>query len=430
MKKFDLLHPVDQLVMIMNRIYGYGMTTTSGGNLSLKDENGDIWITPGAIDKGSLTRKDIIRVTSEGKIVGPHKPSSEFPFHKAIYEMRPDVKAVLHAHPPSLVSFSVIRQLPDTHLIPNAHLVVGKIGMAEYALPGSDELGNKIASVFKEGIDTVILENHGIVVAGEDLFQAFMRFETLDFCARLEISSKQIGEPVPLNDDQLNLVKKKQHVSMNEYIPQIYTSDEREARRQMCDLIRRAYDQQLFTSTQGTFSQRMENDSFIITPYMIDRKYIEERDIVRIDRGWREAGKTPSRSVMLHKQIFETHPEINSVIIAHPHHIMSFGIVHQQIDTRTIPESYIMLRDIPLLPFGTNFMHPEKIVETLSEKTPIVMIENDCIIVTGNSLLQAFDRLEVAEFTAKAVLATKHIGKMVPIENKEVDELIKAFKLA
>ena len=67
---FELLHPADQLVMLMERIYQYGMTTTSGGNLSILDENGDIWITPGSVDKGSLSRKDIIQVKPDGTIIG------------------------------------------------------------------------------------------------------------------------------------------------------------------------------------------------------------------------------------------------------------------------------------------------------------------------------------------------------------------------
>jgi len=427
--KFDLLHPADQIVMVMERIYGYGMTTTSGGNLSILDDNGDIWITPGGIDKGSLTRKDIMRITPNGTILGPHKPSVEFPFHKSVYEHRPDVKAVLHAHPPALVSFSIARKIPDTSLIPNAHLVCGEVGVARYAIPGSQELGENISEVLNQEIDTVILENHGIVIVGNDLFQAFMRFETLDFCARLEIKSHHIGMPVSLTQEQLALVKKKQHVPMNEFIPQEFSSDERESRHQMCELIHRAYDQMLFTSTQGTFSQRLNDESFLITPYLVDRKYIDAVDIVRIDRGWREAGKTPSRSVLLHKSIYETHPEINSVIIAHPPNIMAFGITRQPFDSRTIPESYLMLRKIPLVPFGTNFLEPEKITKTLSSKTPLVMIENDCLIVTGNSLLQAFDRLEVAEFSAKAVIAARDVGPLVPIGEKEIKALEETFQI-
>ena len=111
----NLIHPADQLVMFMERIYGYGMTTTSGGNLSILDDNGDIWITPGSIDKGSLTRNDMVCIKPDGTIVGNHKPSSEYPFHQRIYKARPDLKAVLHAHPPALVAFSIVRKMPDTN---------------------------------------------------------------------------------------------------------------------------------------------------------------------------------------------------------------------------------------------------------------------------------------------------------------------------
>jgi L-fuculose-phosphate aldolase len=146
--KFDLLHPADQLIQIMNRIYQGGMTTVSGGNLSILDDNDDIWITPSGIDKGTLTRADICRVTPDGNIYGPHKPSVELPFHATIYKHRPDLKAVLHAHPPALVAFSVARKLPDTRLVGNAHRTLGKITIASYAVPGSQTLGNNIAAEF------------------------------------------------------------------------------------------------------------------------------------------------------------------------------------------------------------------------------------------------------------------------------------------
>ena len=114
MKQLDtkLMHPAEQIKVIIGRIYRSGMTTPSGGNVSIMDDNGDMWITPSAIDKGSLTERDIICVKADGTIVGPHKPSSEYPFHKAIYQMRPGMRSVIHAHPPALVSFSITHQIP------------------------------------------------------------------------------------------------------------------------------------------------------------------------------------------------------------------------------------------------------------------------------------------------------------------------------
>lgn len=427
--KFNLLHPADQIVMIMQRIYDGGMTTTSGGNLSIKDEQGNIWISPGGVDKGSLTRKDIMCVTPDGEIIGPHKPSVEYPFHKKIYEVRPDAGAVLHAHPPALVAFSIVGEIPDTHIIPNAQLVCGKIDVAKYDIPGSAGLGEKIADKFSEGSDVVMMENHGLVTLGTDLFQAFMRFETLDFCARLNIKAKRLGSVNSLTQEQLAIAYTKSHVQMNEFIPNMFTSKEKEARREMCELIHRAYKQQLFTSTQGTFSCRLDDDSFLITPYGVDRKYIEPADIVRIDNDMREARKTPSRSVLLHRDIYEKHDDINAIIIAHPPNIMSFGISKVMFDSRTIPESYLMLRDVITMPFGVNIQNPEQINDTISSKVPVVMIENDSLLVTGKSLLQVFDSLEVAEYSAKALIAASVLGEFQPITQKEVDEFKEAFGL-
>ena len=92
--KYEYLHPRDELVLTMQRIYRYKMTTTSGGNLSILDENDDMWITPTGVDKGTLTPNDIMCVRADGTIEGLHRPSSEYPFHKAIYAVRRDLKAI------------------------------------------------------------------------------------------------------------------------------------------------------------------------------------------------------------------------------------------------------------------------------------------------------------------------------------------------
>ena len=183
MKKLDtqLMHPRDQITMIIDKIYKSGLTTTSGGNVSIIDDNGDMWVTPSAIDKGSLRPSDIMVIRRNGSIEGRHKPSSEYPFHKAIYECRPDIKAIIHAHPPALVSFSIVRQIPNTNVIPQAKNICGGIGYAPYQLPGSVGLGKVIADEFKKGFEAVIMENHGTVVGGKNLSDAFQRFEPSNF---------------------------------------------------------------------------------------------------------------------------------------------------------------------------------------------------------------------------------------------------------
>ncbi len=427
--RFDLLHPADQLVMIMDRIYQYGMTTTSGGNLSIKDSNGDIWITPSGIDKGTLTRKDIMRVKPDGTIIGNHKPSVELPFHQTIYKLRPDLRAVLHAHPPTLVAFSLARKIPNIRLMPSVSSVCGEVVMAKYEVPGSQKLGDYIAEEFAKGYNTVLMENHGVVCGAKDLFHAFMAFETLDFCGRLEIDANKLGTPRSLESQQISFNNNKPIPVMDQFVSRAVSSEECEVRREMCVLIHRSYDQRLFNSTQGTFSQRLSDGSFIITPYLVDRKYIEPADLVRIKNGMCEAGKNPSRSAELHQRIYDKHPEIGSIIIAHPPAIMAFACTDAEFDSRTIPESYINLRDVGRVGYGYSTTNVEETADMLCAKCPAIIVENQCVIVTGANLLKAFDCLEVMEYSAKAIIAAKDIGPLVMISQEEVRAIETAFNL-
>ncbi|MBO7407462.1 MAG: class II aldolase/adducin family protein, partial [Clostridia bacterium] len=352
----------------------------------------------------------------------------EFPVHERIYRTRPDIRGILHAHPPALVAFSIVRKIPETNLIPNFAQVCGSVSMAPYDVPGSTGLSIKIAAEFEKGHNCVVLENHGVFVGAADLFKAFMAFETLDYCARLQIEASKIGTVRPLSERHVGISREKQNVRMGEFINNNISSEEKAARRDMCKLIHRAYDQQLFTSAQGTFSMRLSDGSFIITPYQKDRKYLEEGDLVRIIGDWKEEGKNPSRSAILHKKIYEKHPEINSVIIAHAPNIMTFAVTDAEFDSRTIPESYIMLRNVKKVPFGASFLQPDMVADMFDNMTPIVLVDNDCVIVTGSSLLNAFDKLEVIEYSAKAIVASRSLGEIVAISDEEVADLRKAFK--
>lgn len=424
----QLQHPKDVITAFMERIYGYGMTTTSGGNLSIKDGEGNIWITPGAIDKGTLTRNDIMCVKPDGTLLGRHKPSSEFPFHKAVYDCRPDVKAVLHAHPPALVSFSIVRKVPDTGVLPNARYICGEVGYAPYGIPGSEQLGRNIAGVFEKGFDTVLLENHGVVTAGESLSQAFKRFETLDFCARLTIQANTIGTPRPLTQAQLDFANSFRP-TLGEFTPEYHSPEEIDLRIRMVQLIQRSYNKMLFNSTEGTFSVRVSPNSFLITPYGIDRQEVTVDDLVLIQYGKREAGKRPSRSARMHEAIYAAHPDLNCIIMAQPPSLMSFAVTGIPFDTRTIPESYILLRDVTMLPFASHYKDIHVLGKVLSSRRPMAIIENECVVSVGENLLQAFDRLEVAEYSAKALTAARSLGELIPISEKQTADLRQAFNL-
>ena len=423
------IHPADQLVMFMQRIYDKRLTTMSGGNLSIRDDDGNIWITPAGVDKGTLTRRDIICVKPDGTVIGPHKPSSELPFHISVYKMRSDLHAVLHAHPPALVAFSIVRQCPSLDLIPTVRRVCPDVRIATYAVPGSEALGANVGAVFADGCDIAILENHGVCVGAPDMFTAFQRFETLNYAASLEVLGRKVGNIHELPADAYRMSETNFHTKMDDFIPNSRSSEELAARRDMITLIHRSYQMGLFTATHGTYSVRLADGSFVITPFNYDRAYLEEDDLVRVKAGMKELGKTPSRAVHLHEKIYETHPDIQAILLAHPVHAMAFAVTDAAFDARTIPESYILLRDVKKIPYEEIYTNPDQMAKEFAPSCPAVMVENDCVIVTGGSLLQAFDRLEVMESTAHSIISAQEIGPIVHITDPEIEEIKEAFHL-
>ena len=423
------MHPAEQIAIIIGRIYRSEMTTTSGGNLSIMDENGDMWITPAAIDKGSLTPADIMCVKADGTIIGPHRPSSEYPFHKAIYKMNPHIHSVIHAHPPGLVTFSMVHQVPDTSIIPQARETCGPVGFAEYALPGSELLGKKIVAEFKKNPDykAVIMENHGVVVAGEDIADAYQRFETLELCARTILNAKTLGEPKYLSEEQILQHEKAVNTPFQHFMNVEHPSDERAIRAEICKIVRRACSQGLMCSSYGTASVRWRGNDFLITPSSMQRWDLDPEDIVQVKDGMVEAGKNASRSVALHYEIYRRNPKVNSIILTQSPALMGFCTTGVKFDVRTIPESWIFLQDIPTFPFGSQYNeHLTELADEFKQR-PFVMLENDSVVVTGDQLINTFDRLEVADFSARSLILAAPLGKLNPITDEEIEELRVAF---
>ena len=425
---FQLLPPRHQLTEIMTRVYRQGMTTVSGGNCSVRAPDGGLWITPAGIDKGRLEPDDMVRVDRDGSIEGRHRPSSEYPFHRQIYEARLDIHALVHAHPPALVAFSIARRLPDTRIYPQSRDMVGEVGYAPYALPGSEDLGRSIASAFQGGYHAVLLENHGVVVGGSNLLDAFWRFETLEYCAQINIRAQMLGPYRSLTDEEIGLFVQAAR-ELPEFMPEAHSAEELERRIEICSFVARAYERRLMISTGGTVSARVAEDSFVITPYGKDRSYLEAADLVLVKGGRAEAGKRPSRGAWLHHIIYRDHPEIGSIMSAQPPHATTYSISERVFDTRTIPESYILLREMPRIPYGLPYGHPEQVSAALRKETPVLLLQNDSVLSTGRTLLEAFDRLEVAEFSAQALIETGTIGELQPITGEELENLEIKFGL-
>jgi L-fuculose-phosphate aldolase len=178
----------------------------------------------------------------------------------------------------------------------------------------------------------------------------------------------------------------------------------------------------LFTSTQGTFSARLNGDSFLITPYGLDRKYVAPEDLVLISGGKREEGYRPSRSVLLHDAIYRRSSDINAMMIAHPPHVMAYSITGKSFDTGVMPEAFVFLKDAPIVPFGIQRKDYET-AAALFDEHPVVLVANDCIMVVGSSLVGCFDRLEITEYIAHSLIWANFIGSPRRLDDGDLEAL-------
>ena len=134
-----------------------------------------------------------------------------------------------------------------------------------------------------------MMENHGAVAVGNSLLHAFQRLETLEYCARIILKGKTIGTVKTLTEEETAISRKE--FTLDEFEVENHSSIEKDLRKTMCQFIHRSYSQKLVTSLEGTFSARVENDEFLITPWGVDRKYIQEEELVLIKGDKKEKGK-------------------------------------------------------------------------------------------------------------------------------------------
>lgn len=170
----------------MRRLCDMGLTTSLGGNISCLDEgNGQILVTPSGIDKYSLTGDDLITLDLEGNVVaGKHKPTMEYMMHVGIYQARPEVRAVVHAHPPFASLYACLNEAIDLSMTLEVYKSIGEIGLVGLEIMGTPEL----AALVKESARThrvMLLRNHGPVTCGQTLQQAFNLLELTEMAAKL-----------------------------------------------------------------------------------------------------------------------------------------------------------------------------------------------------------------------------------------------------
>ena len=194
-----------EIVKIGRLMYDKGFIAASDGNISVRLAPNRILITPSGLHKGLLEPEQIVIVTDDGEKVGgsygPHRPlrpTSELPMHLEAYRQRPDIGAVVHAHPPISVALSIAGIPMNDCLLPEVIVFLGLIPTTAYATPSSEENVRAIRE-FIGSHDGLVLQRHGSLTVGSDAMQAYMRLETLEQNARIRFMLAQLGVHSPLD---------------------------------------------------------------------------------------------------------------------------------------------------------------------------------------------------------------------------------------
>lgn len=187
----------------MRRLYKKGLTTTSGGNISLKISEEHILITPSATDKGRMKWKEVGIMSMMGENLTPElKPSIEKDLHLNIYKKNTEVSAIIHAHPVFATSFTATRCTINTGLTAEARAICGEPRFVPYALMGSADLA-QVTAEHSSDADVLLLENHGILTTGKTLLSAFDKLEVLENAAKMTLIVELTGKKKGLSPSRL-----------------------------------------------------------------------------------------------------------------------------------------------------------------------------------------------------------------------------------
>ncbi|HJR42237.1 MAG TPA: class II aldolase/adducin family protein [Gemmatimonadaceae bacterium] len=188
------------IVRVCQRLYERGLIAGQDGNVSVRLGPGRILVTPAGMSKVDVRPEDLVEITPEGRhLRGSRRSSSEIAVHLRIYSRRPDVMAVVHAHPPTATGFAVAGESFDLCVLPEVIYAVGWVPLVPYATPGTEELAEKFEP-YLESHDAFLMANHGAVTVGPSLLLAHQRMESLEHSAKIVLTARLLGRVNELSE--------------------------------------------------------------------------------------------------------------------------------------------------------------------------------------------------------------------------------------
>ena len=193
----------DDIVRVCRRLYERGLIAGPDGNVSARLGPDRLLVTPAGLSKCDVAADDLVELDLGGGVVaGRRAPSSEVRMHLRAYQRRPDVAAVVHAHPPTATGFAVAGEGLMDCVLPEIIFQVGRVPLLPYATPGTDELADSFDPLLATH-DAFLLANHGATTLGPTLLIAHQRMESLEHAARIILTARLIGRVNPLTREQV-----------------------------------------------------------------------------------------------------------------------------------------------------------------------------------------------------------------------------------
>jgi L-fuculose-phosphate aldolase len=193
----------DEIVRYGRMLHGRGFVAAMDGNLSVRLKNGEILVTPTCLSKGAMRPADLVIVNEEGeRLAGRRNVTSEIGMHLLIYRLRPDIQAIVHAHPPTATGFAAAGIPLTEPLVCEVVIGLGCIPLARYGTPGTSELA-KTLEPFVPNYDAILMSNHGVVAYADTLEHAYMKMETVEHFAQIALVTHLLGRQQPLQEREV-----------------------------------------------------------------------------------------------------------------------------------------------------------------------------------------------------------------------------------
>ncbi len=197
-----------EIIFVCRRLDSLGFVPATDGNVSARYGRGRLLITPSLVSKGTVKAGQLLAVDERGRVLsGKGKPSSEMKMHLEVYRQRPEVGAVVHAHPPAATAFAACGKGLVRPILPEAVVMLGPVPLARYATPSTEEVPKSISKLVKKH-QAVLLANHGVLTYGKNLQEALDRMERLEHLARVALVSSLLGGAKTLSSKDLAALRR------------------------------------------------------------------------------------------------------------------------------------------------------------------------------------------------------------------------------